>query len=231
MNPDCLTLDLKGLLPEDLNPQGTFFTNDFKIRIEDTPAFFRLAPPATPVIKLAMITLLVLAVFVGFWVVLHRVAPQVMTWPVRALIILIGIIGIGGALGGDLLRLRYLQRRGPILEFDKRTRRVRIDGGRREFAAADVLFVQSLTEWHGSYNRSLASELNLVTLAGGKRERHLLITAMDSRRKYFDYVLRPLAEKTGLRVLRVGRGRFGHGELTVEEMTRSASKADYCSLP
>ena len=212
--------DLKGLLPEDLEPQGTFAMNDFRLRVEDTPAAFRVLPPGPQGVALTVMVGVILAVFVGFWLVLERVEPQSMPWPLGVPVVLIGILAVGGALGGHLLRLRYLRGRGPLLEIDKRTRRVRIDAGRREFAADEVVCVQSLTNWTaGRHNRSLYSELNLITDASGRRERHLLIATMDSRRRSFDFVVRPLRAATGLRVLRVSRaGMLRTGAVVVEEV-------------
>ena len=218
--------DLHGLLPDELEPQGTFAMNDFRLRVEDTPAAFRVLPPGSQGVALGVMVGVILAVFAGFWVVLERVRPESMPWPLGVPIVLIGILAVGGALGGHLLRLRYLRGRGPLLEFDKRTRRVRIDGGRQEFAAADVVCVQALANWSArAHQRTLHSELNLVTNVGGRRERHLLIANMDSRVTSFDYVVLPLRAATGLRVLRVSRaGLLRRGPLVVEEVEATRSR-------
>jgi hypothetical protein len=217
--------DLRGLLPHELEPQGTFAMNDFRLRVEDTPAAFRVLPPGPQGVALGVMVAVILSVFAGFWVVLERVRPESMPWPLGVPVVLVGVVAVGGALGGHLLRLRYLRGRGPLLEFDKRARRVRIDGGRHEFAAGEVVCVQSLTNWSGTHNRSLHSELNLITVAGGRRERHHLIATMDSRRTSFDFVVRPLRAATGLRVLRVSRsGLLGSGPLVVEEVEATRSR-------
>jgi hypothetical protein len=214
------SVEHRGLLPPELELQGTFFVTDFRLRVEDAPSVFRVLPPKMPVFSLVIMTVLISAVMVGFWVTLDRLAPETFTVLWRIFVIIVSVIAVGGALGGHLLRLRYLRGRGALIEFDKRTRELSLDGGRVTCDADDVVCVQSVTNWtRNNAERSLYSELNVIVERNGHRKRHLLKTAMDSRATTFDYILLPLRSATGLRALRVRpEGLLGMRGLIVEEV-------------
>jgi hypothetical protein len=214
--------DLNGLTPDDLELRGKFFTNDFPLRFEDTVEAFRILAPKAGW-GMFFTSLIILAFFVGFWIVVDRCLVQITKNEkivFESVIIAIGILTILAYVAISWMRQRYLKLCSPLLEYKKHVHSMSIFNKSRSFREEDIVCVLSLTNWHGhTAGKSLETEMDLITQAAGQRERHVIATISDSTGKYFDELLTALRTATGLQVLKARpEGPLGTGPMTVHDL-------------
>jgi hypothetical protein len=100
-------------------------------------------------------------------------------------------------------------KRGTRLIYDLKSDRVDLPHEGEKFARTEIVHLQYITTRTGF--DEARSELNLITLRNGKRERWPILRSSRAYRP-FDSVLRPLVAQTGLPVVRVTDG-YKTGEI------------------
>ena len=219
MHPAADTSDvaLSDLEPEDLTLLGKYYGDTAPLRFEDTHNTVRVLPPKAPIFSLFVLATVVAAFFVGIWLIVQRLNPEAMTIPVKLFIVLTGTLAVTGALLGHLFRIRHLQSRGTVIEFDKSKRSVSILGGFKTFNVEDVYCLLMLSNQR--YDKTIASEIQVVIDGENGRQRHLLMTSLSSWPQAFIPTFQPFAKCARIRLLKARpEGVIGPGRMKVTEL-------------
>ena len=218
MHPAADTSDiaLSDLEPDDLTLLGKYYGDTALLRFEDTQNTVRVLPPKAPIFSLFVMATVIAAFFVGIWLIVHRFNPEAMTIPVKIFIVFTGTLAVTGALLGHLFRIRHLQSRGTVVEFDKSKRSVSILGGTETFKVEDVYCLLMLSNhWY----ESIVSEIQVVIDGENGRQRHLLMTSSLSWPQAFVPTIQPFAKCARIRLLEARpEGVIGPGRMKVTEL-------------
>jgi hypothetical protein len=183
------------------------YADDVQFRIDPAPV------PPFPVFKVLALTLFYALFFGGciaFLVTHHD--PGVSEFEIYAACTTAGLIASGGTLA-VLVISRWLGVRelagGPWLRFDKRTQQVELPRKKLAFELKEIVYLQYVTTASLELPRTVfkgstqgPSELNLVTMRGGKRERWNLVNSCYPSGA-FEKVLDPLIEHAPIPVVRI----------------------------
>jgi hypothetical protein len=180
-------------------------------------AQFRIDPapiPPFPVFKLVAMNFVFVLFFAGFaWFSATHHDPGVSEFAIFAATTAIGLMTCAGSIGflmfGRLLGARE-QAQGPWLRYDKGTRQVELPRQRLTFELKEIVYLQYVStpvlqqarSAVSDSSKNAISELNLVTVRGGKRDRWNLVNS-SSPSGAFEEVLDPLVEHTPIAVIRI----------------------------
>ena len=139
----------------------------------------------------------------------------------------VAIIGTGAVVCGIftvacVYIFRQENQRGPWLIYDRRTGRVELPREGVSFAREEIVHLQYITtkdlSWGSDAGNERRSELNLVTVRSGQRERWPLLRSIITH-KPFEHVVTPLLEHTDLPVVRV-QDRWADWRVTEKPLAR-----------
>lgn len=202
-----------------LTPLGKTFINDPKFVVEDTPAAFRILPPKSIVLPMIFVWMVVAAGFVAFYVAIDRFADAKDRHFGSVCTVVIAAVTMPAGIAAQIARQRYFARRGPVLDYDKATSRLRIASG-RVFERDDVIGLLACSFYQRTgdgYGRMC--ELELAAFENGKRRRFLLMTNIAGVSWTFDYIAVPFVAATGLPAYRIWNDAlFGPGPLAAERV-------------
>ncbi len=154
-------MDAPRLSTDDLRLLGNFYSNGFALVIYDDGDNVRLAPPEStwlPLMVMAGIISAFFAAFLYFAVTLNMGAEL---GPARWLLFVgIGMIAIVGPVIAHRLRLQFLQRHSPQLDFDRQRKTLSVLANQEtfDFGSVHCLLGLCMRDSHGDAN----SELQVV---------------------------------------------------------------------
>lgn len=189
------------LSTDDLRLLGNFYSNGFALVIDDDGDNVRLAPPEStwlPLMVMAGIISAFYATFLYFAVTLNMGAEL---GPARWLLFVgIGLIAIVGPVVAHRLRLQFLLRHSPQLEFDRRRRTLSVLANQEtfDFGSVHCLLGLCMRDSHGDAN----SELQVVIHDANGFRPILITTDLSSFvRRSFGETLARFQALTGLQAV------------------------------
>jgi hypothetical protein len=208
--------------PADFNPEnfidgkGQFLMGRPAVAYGD-PREFRIDPapvPPFPILNLVATNIVFVLFFAGFaWFCVTHDDSGVNEFAIYAGTTAVGLMtcacSVGFSMYGRWLAARELAR-GPWLRYDKVTRRVELSRQRLTIEFSEIVHLQYVSTARldrprtviGENSKYVHSELNLVTVRGGKRERWNLVNSY-SPSGAFGEVLDHLIEQTPIPVVRI----------------------------
>jgi hypothetical protein len=189
------------------------YTNDNPWRTIGDSETVRIEPAPMPVASIVTHNIVFVAFFYGFHLLFKYSAQHMgpIGKDIGPMMLYVAPFGIG-LLTCTLYTLftihiyRTAQVQGNWLIYDKRTGQVELPRDGVSFHREEIVHLQYITtkrlDWGGVVNNDKLSELNLITLRDGQRQRWHLLRSIITH-KAFDDVLRPLVEHTTLPVMRV----------------------------
>ena len=174
---------------------------------------FRIEPMPLPVRSLVVSGLIFAVSCSGFyWARQHLAPADVEPWLKYAVPIVIGSLAYCLFMAVVCCSLLAIRSLGPCFVFEKASGRVELPWENEVFERDDIVQIQYITtkrlDWGDSPLNEQCSELNLITLRGGLRQRWPMLRSM-ANVKAFDYIVKPLIAHTGLPVIRVEDERLG----------------------
>ena len=170
---------------------------------------FRIDPYPVPWFGITMLNVVFVLFFGGVYVGVSYLTGDWSHLGLLGLCVVIGGMTCGGVSGIYIYRYRRANRLGPWLILDRTTGRIELPREGITFERSDVLHVQYITTKHlglGDHGDEMrVSELNLITLRDGVRERWPLLQSGATVRA-FSKVLRAIQHHTDLPVMRVRDG-------------------------
>lgn len=212
--------------PDDFKLLGTFYMNDFPLVVEREVDAVRILPPPKPWISLAVMTLVIACFFAGFVLVLIKTGAAADFNPGLWLLIAFSAsLGTFGPIVAFSIRLNYLARESPLLEYCVGDGRISVGGRTRSFTSSDVvaLAAVSLPNSEGEH----MSELQLLVRSEGGMDSFLIATSLSGyAEQVYGKVVREFAAATGILTLHVcPRGWFKGAEVKVSVLTPEKRQA------
>ncbi len=187
---------------------------------------FRIEPRPFPFKEIIALNCLFVGFFVGAYYLIDYLREDWASDPFERFLVPLFTLGLGsitclGCTAVYCWRFSRVKKLGTWLIYDKRTKAVSLPRLGLEFELSDIVYLQYITTmipdrgiWQHNHH---LSELNLVTVRDGKRERWNMLKSNIGRRAY-NHILPSLLKHTEIPAVRIKQA-FSSWDVTITPYT------------